>query len=310
MDTSGIHRTSVMEQPAISRISAVLGDIKIAHTVFALPFALLTTHIAFMESGGYRINTLLGILACMVAARTAAMSFNRYLDRDMDARNPRTSSRSIPSGRARPLDALVITILCSLVFIAVCAYLGKLPMILSVPTIVFLLGYSWSKRFTWLTHIWLGASLAIAPTGAWMAVTGAWSWLPVILSMAVLFWVAGFDVIYSLQDLEFDRDNRVFSIPASVGERGGLFAARILHLLSFAALIGFGLAGQKSLGGDYFGLFWWVALIFTGVLLLIEHSLVKPGDHSRLGIAFFTLNGAISILLYLSVLVSGLWGAG
>ena len=126
--------------------------------------------------------------------------------------------------------------------------------------------------------------------------------------MAVLFWVAGFDVIYSLQDLEFDRDNRVFSIPAVIGERGGLFAARILHLLSFLAFIGFGLAGQRIPGGEYFGWFWWVAVIFTGILLLVEHSLVKPGDHSRLGIAFFTLNGAISILLYLSVFFSVLPG--
>jgi len=297
-----INRSPDTNNAVAGRVAAVLGDIKIAHTVFALPFALLTAHLAFMESGGYRIETLIGILICMVTARTAAMSFNRYLDRDIDAENPRTQDRSIPSGRAQPKDALIITIICSVIFIGTCAFLGTLTLILSLPTIAFLLAYSWSKRFTSLTHIWLGAGLAIAPTGAWIAVTGSWSWVPVVLSVAVLLWVAGFDVIYSLQDINFDKKYRVFSIPAKFGERNGLLIARILHFFSFLGFIGFGFAVERGLESVLIGVGWWIAVGLVAILLLAEHSIIKPGDHSRLGIAFFTLNGVISIILYLSVI--------
>ena len=294
---------SVMQSRSfISRIMSVLGDIKFAHTVFALPFALLSTHLAFISIGGYRIDILVAILVCMVTARTAAMSFNRWLDRDLDSYNPRTSDRSIPTGRARPRDALLVVISCSLIFIAACWYLGPLPLILSVPTILFLLAYSASKRFTTLTHLWLGAALAISPTGAWIAVTGGWSWLPVVLSVAVVFWVAGFDVIYALQDIGFDREHRVFSIPAMKGEDYALWVARAMHVVSFTMLVVFGWwAGT--------GWPWWTALGLVAVLLAVEHALVRPGDYSRVGIAFFTMNGVISIVLYVSVLISSATGS-
>ncbi len=293
-----------------SRMIAVLGDIKIAHTVFALPFALLAAHFAFVETGGYRTFTLLIILFCMLTARTAAMSFNRWLDRDLDAANPRTQNRSIPSGRARPVDALAITILCSILFIIACWFLGPLPLALGVPTIAFLLTYSWSKRFTALTHLWLGAALAIAPTGAWIAVTGSWSWTPVPLSFAVMFWVAGFDIIYSLQDIEFDRAKGVRSIPAMIGTTGALWIARGMHIMSFAAFAAFGYLGMAGISGWLvFGWPYWAALGIVGFLLIIEHSIVKPDDRSRIGIAFFTMNGVISILLYLSVIISTVIGS-
>jgi len=288
--------TSETSPASVPRILAVLGDIKIAHTIFALPFALLSAHLAFIQSGGYRLNTLVAILVCMVTARTAAMSFNRYIDRDLDAVNPRTQDRSIPSGRAKPIDALVVVIVCSIVFIAACWYLGPLPLILSVPTIAFLLGYSASKRFTLFTHLWLGIALAIAPVGAWIAITGAWSWYPVVLSAAVALWVAGFDVIYALQDVDFDIEHKVYSIPSMVGEAPALWISRGMHYVSAIALGVFG-----WLGG--IGLPYWIALALVVILLLIEHSIIKPGDYSRLGIAFFTLNGVIGIVLYLSVLV-------
>ncbi len=280
-----------------ARIMAVLGDIKFAHTVFALPFALLAAHLAFLRVGGYKLETLIAILICMVAARTAAMSFNRYMDRDLDAANPRTRDRSIPSGRTTPVDTLAVVIVCSIIFVGCCWYLGPLPLILSVPTIAFLLGYSTSKRFTLLTHLWLGAALAIAPVGAWIAITGGLDWIPVVLAVAVAFWVAGFDVIYSLQDVDFDRENRVFSIPAKTGEAPALWVSRGMHAVSVIALIIFGL--WVGLGFQY-----WIALSLVAILLVIEHSLISPGDYSRLGIAFFTLNGVISIVLYLSVLLA------
>jgi len=288
--------------PLISRVLAVLGDIKFAHTLFALPFALLAAHLAFVTTGGYRLGTLAAILVCMVSARTAAMSFNRYLDRDLDSVNPRTRDRSIPSGRARPADTLAVVAACALIFIAACWYLGPLPLALSVPTIAFLLVYSASKRFTTLTHVWLGSALAIAPTGAWIAVTGGWSWLPVVLSAAVVFWVAGFDVIYALQDVDFDRRHRVFSIPARFSEKAALWSARLMHLAAFIALAAFGwLAG---IGWPY-----WTALALVAILLAVEHSIVRPGDPSRIGIAFFTINGVISILIYLSALAASLVGS-
>lgn len=284
-----------------NRIFAVLGDIKIAHTVFALPFALLAAHLAFMKIGGYRIDTLIAILVCMFTARTAAMSFNRYIDKDIDGVNPRTSGRSIPSGRARPIDALAVVIVCSLIFLAACWYLGKLPFILSIPTLIVILGYSTAKRYTSMTHLWLGLSLSIAPTGAWIAVTGTWSWLPVILSVAVIFWVAAFDIIYSLQDVDFDRENRIFSVPALIGEPGAMWVARGMHLVSWIAMAVFGLIA--GLGWPYIA-----AVILIGILLVVEHAIAAPGDFRKIGIAFFTMNGIISIVLYLSVLIASMLG--
>jgi 4-hydroxybenzoate polyprenyltransferase len=285
------------------QVLAVLGDIEFAHTVFALPFALLSAHLAFISIGGYDPYKLIAILICMVTARTAAMSFNRYLDRDLDFINPRTSDRSIPSGRASGPVTLAVVIVCCIVFFASCWYLGLWPLILSVPTLAFILSYSASKRFTSMTHLWLGLALAIAPMGAWIAVTGGWSCEISILCAAVVCWVAGFDVIYSLQDIDFDRQNRVFSVPARLGPGHGLLFARGLHLVSFLCFLGFGLLVH---------LLWpyWTALALVAVLLIVEHSLVREDDFSRVGVAFFTMNGIISIVLYLSVLASSAIGTG
>jgi 4-hydroxybenzoate polyprenyltransferase len=287
--------------PGFSGIAAILGDIKFAHTVFALPFALASAHLAFLSTGGYRLDKLLLILVCMVTARTAAMSFNRYIDRDLDSKNPRTLARSIPSGRARPSDALLVVAICSIIFIGACYFLGLWLLALSIPTLAFILGYSAVKRFTALTHLWLGASLAIAPTGAWIAITGGWSLIPVVLSLAVVFWVAGFDVLYALPDIEFDRSHRVFSIPNSVGIKGALRIARALHLVSFAMLIIFGRAA--GIGWPY-----WATLVLVGIVLSVEHLMVRMDDLSRVGVAFFTMNGIVSILIYCGVLIST-WGA-
>jgi 4-hydroxybenzoate polyprenyltransferase len=300
---SGTSEISVsgIELPFLKRIGAVLADIKIAHTIFALPFALLSAHLAFIYIGGYRISTLLLILLCMVTARTAAMSFNRYLDRDIDIKNPRTRNRSIPGGRAKPSDALYVVIICCVIFVFACWILGPLPFWLSFVTIAFLLSYSAMKRLTILTHLWLGLALAISPTGAWIAITGQWSWIPTILSLSVMCWVAGFDIIYSLQDIEFDRDHRVFSIPAKFGIVNSLRITRFLHLVSWLALLWFGMVAG-------IGIPWWIAVGLVGTLLVAEHAMVRPDDLSRVGIAFFTVNGVISILLYISTLASSFLG--
>ncbi|HDS29679.1 MAG TPA: 4-hydroxybenzoate octaprenyltransferase [Firmicutes bacterium] len=309
MESSTIHHTDkprpdkANENPAIKRIAAVFGDIKFAHTVFALPFALLSAHLAFLSIGGYRIDKLIAILICMVTARTAAMSFNRYIDRDLDSINPRTVDRSIPSGRATPSDTISVVIVCCLIFIAACWYLGILPLILSLPTIAFILSYSASKRFTWLTHLWLGTALAIAPMGAWIAVTGGWSWEIAVLCFAVVCWVSGFDIIYSLQDIDFDKNHRVFSIPATMGTGNALIFSRTVHSAGFLSFAVFGwLVG--------FNYPYWVALALVGIVLIAEHSMVRKDDFSRVGVAFFTMNGIISVVLYLSVLVSSASGLG
>ena len=281
----------------LRRISAILADIQLPHSVFALPFALTSAHIAFISIGGYRWDKLLAILVCMVTARTAAMTFNRYLDRDIDSINPRTMKRAIPSKRALASDALWVVGICSLIFILACWYLGPLPFGLSLPTLAFLLGYSASKRFTAFTHGWLGAALGIAPAGAWIAVTGELVFSPIVLSLAVLLWVAGFDIIYSLQDIEFDKAYRIFSAPVSAGPKGALYLARAMHLASLVVFWWFGkLAGL--------GWFYWIVLLVISVLLVIEHSLVKLDDLSKVGIAFFTMNGIISVLFYLGVLIT------
>jgi 4-hydroxybenzoate polyprenyltransferase len=292
---------TVPERNSMGRIFAVLGDIKIAHTIFALPFALASAHLAFLSVGGYKLGTMLAILVCMVMARTAAMGFNRFLDRDIDTLNPRTNKRSIPSGRARPWDALLVVIFCSIIFIAACWYLGPWPLWLSIPTLAIILGYSHAKRFTVLTHFWLGLSLAIAPTGAWIAVTGGWSFIPVILSVAVVCWAAGFDILYSLQDIEFDTKHKVFSIPSRIGASKSMWIARGLHLISFLALAGFGMVTHMMWPYQ-------IVLLVVGIVLVVEHSMVKPNDFSKVGIAFFTMNGIVSILIYLGVLGSTIAG--
>jgi 4-hydroxybenzoate polyprenyltransferase len=296
-DYSSPPTESAIDKPLGKRLSAVLRDIQFLHTLFALPFALASSHLAFLSIGGYKLNILFAILVCMVTARTMAMSFNRYLDRKLDSENPRTKNRSIPSGLARPIDALIVVIVCALIFIAACWYLGSWPLGLSIPTIAFLLGYSQAKKFTVLTHLWLGWALAIAPVGAWIAITGRWSLVPIILSFAVASWVAGFDMIYSLQDIEFDKAHNVYSIPSRFGVLKALWIARGLHVLSLVMLYAFGISSHLT----------WpfmVILAIVSIVLILEHKMVKPYDFSRVGIAFFTMNGIISILFYIGVLIS------
>lgn len=263
-----------------------------AHTVFALPFALLS---AVLAAGGVPdLGKLVWILVAMVGARSAAMSFNRIVDRHIDARNPRTARREIPAGVVSPAAAALFCLGSALLFVVAAAQLNRLCLWLSPVALAIVLGYSYAKRFTAAAHLVLGLSLAIAPVGAWVAVTGAFALPPVLLGLAVLFWVAGFDVIYSLQDLEFDRREGLRSIPARFGAARALQIARLFHGVTLVLLYAVFLSVH---GGWLFG----AAVVVAGGFLVRQHRLVAPSDLSRVDAAFFTANGWLSV----AVLVLG-----
>lgn len=266
--------------------------IKIEHTLFALPFAFLG---AVLAAGGLpSLRQLLWITVAMVGARSAAMAFNRIADRNIDARNPRTASRAIPAGLLSTKFVWAFTIAASLLFLLAAAMLNQLTLLLAPIALASVLLYSLTKRFTQFSHIVLGWCLAIAPTGAWIAVKGQFgSSIPVLLSLVVLLWTAGFDVLYACQDYEFDRKEGLHSIPARIGIARALWVSRGLHAGAFLALIALYLVsglGPFALAG----------VIFTGVLLLYQHHLVRADDLSRLNAAFFTTNAFVSLILLIT----------
>jgi 4-hydroxybenzoate polyprenyltransferase len=266
-----------------------LSLVTFAHTIFALPFALLA---AVLAAGGVPpLPTLFWILVAMVGARSAAMAFNRIADREIDAANPRTQSRDIPAGRVSVASASALCLLATALFVFAAWRLNPLCLALSPVALAVVLGYSYAKRVTVLAHLVLGLGLAIAPVGAWIAVTGGLSLEPVVLGLSVLFWVAGFDVIYSLQDEAFDRARGLFSIPARFGARRALDVSTAFHALSLALLYAvFVLAG----GGLVFGF----GVVLAGAFLVRQHLLVAPGDLSRVNGAFFTANGWLSVAVF------------
>ncbi|MEO7994794.1 MAG: UbiA-like polyprenyltransferase [bacterium] len=280
-------------------LAALFDDIKLAHTIFALPFALLSVHLAFERMGtGYRWDLFGYVLLCMFFARSAAMGFNRWLDRVIDARNPRTLSRSIPAGAVQPPVMLAFTVACCVAFIAVTWFINPLAFALSPVALAIVLGYSTAKRYTSLAHLWLGFSLAIAPMGAWIAVTGAFAPEPFWLVAAVLTWVGGFDVLYSCQDVAFDTSENLWSIPRRVGIAKALLISSLLHAITVVTLLVFGVA-------MHLGVIYDVTIALIAGILIWEHTIVTPTDLSRINVAFFTLNGLISILLYVGVLLDG-----
>ncbi len=276
----------------LGRLSDLLGMIKFSHTLFALPFALLGAALAAHTPDGWhgRARDWIAILLCMAMARSAAMAFNRLTDRAIDARNPRTASRHLPSGKLSVGSVAIFTLVTSAGFIASTALFlpNRWPLILSVPCLLWVLGYSYTKRFTSLAHFWLGAALMLAPVASWIALRGNLEWSPVLLGLAVLFWVSGFDIIYACQDAEFDRASGLHSIPARLGVRGALRLAAICHAVMIVALLALGFA--YPMGLLYFG---GVAVVF--LLLVYEHALVRPDDLSRVNMAFFQVNIGISL---------------
>lgn len=282
----------------LRRLQTILEMIKFSHTIFALPFALLSACLASVREGGWRLIDLLGILACMVFARSAAMAFNRWADRELDAKNPRTKIRAIPAGELTANQVLLFVIFCSAGFIASTAIFwfrtqnpNSWPLWLSVPTLLFLCGYSYAKRFTSLAHVWLGVALALSPICAWIAIRGDVDWPPVLLACAVALWVAGFDVIYACQDIEVDRAHHLHSIPARFGYAGAMWIARGFHLLMLAALAAFALSAPEL------GVFFWIGFAAVAILLLVEHWLVRVRDLAKINLAFFQVNGVISVAL-------------
>jgi 4-hydroxybenzoate polyprenyltransferase len=279
------------------KIRQLLEMIRFSHTLFALPFAILAAVMAWganlRETGsiGFRTRDLLGILVCMAAARSAAMAFNRLADRRIDALNPRTAMRHLPSGRVSVAGARAFTVFSSLSFIAgTLLFLpgNRLPLYASAPLLLFLFGYSYAKRFTWLSHAWLGTALALAPVAAWVALRGEIALPPVILGLAVMLWVSGFDMIYACQDTEFDKKMRLKSVPARFGVAGALRLAAACHLGMLATL--------ALLAGVYpeFGRVYLSGLAVIGLLLIYEHSLVRPDNLDRVNRAFFQVNAVIS----------------
>ncbi len=292
-----------------SRVRQLLEMIRFSHTVFALPFALLAAVMAWSAGAtdneapntggwniaGFRLQDLLGILVCMAAARSAAMAFNRLADRRIDAINPRTKDRHLPAGVLSVGSVAAFTVASSLAFIAgTLLFLpgNWLPLYASVPVLLFLFSYSFTKRFTMLSHFWLGAALMLAPLAAWVAIRGEIAWAPLVLGMAVMLWVAGFDMIYACQDVDFDKKNRLYSVPVRLGVAGALRLAAVCH---------FGTVALLFILAWVFPAFGWIYLAGVGAiaaLLLYEHWLVRPDDLSRVNKAFFNVNAVISLGLF------------
>jgi 4-hydroxybenzoate polyprenyltransferase len=261
-----------------------------AHTVFALPFAFIGFFLAVTTTDHqFSWLKLLLMVLCMVFARNAAMSFNRYLDRHIDAENPRTKVRDIPAGRISSSEALTFTIINSLLLILTTYFINPLCLALSPVALAVVLGYSYTKRFTPLCHLILGLGLALAPIGAYLVVTGEFNILPIFFSLAVLCWVSGFDIIYAFQDEEFDRENGLNSIPAWLGKKRALQVSSVLHFLAVIFV---------TLPLIYTTLSWFyiAGILFFIILLVYQHRLVKPDDLSKVDRAFFTTNGIASVV--------------
>lgn len=293
-----------------------LSLIKFSHTIFALPFALIGFSLGLFKShfgdipfdspwpddvnlmevlGWMEVKLFLLVLGCMVTARTAAMAFNRYLDRDVDALNPRTAIREIPKGIIRPANALAFTLINAGLFVLLTWFINPLCFYLSPVALVVILGYSYTKRFTSLCHLVLGVGLSLAPIGAYLAVTGFFDWLPVLFSFSVICWVSGFDIIYSLQDEEFDKSQSLYSIPSGIGKKNALFVSRILHMCSASFIIAAGLMVA-------FSWIYWIGVVGFCGMLIYQQSLVKPNDLSKVNIAFMTANGIASVVFSIFVI--------
>lgn len=264
--------------------------IRFSHTVFALPFALLSAVLAWSQQDSvFRLRDLFGILLCMVAARSAAMAFNRLVDRRIDADNPRTARRHLPAGILSVRSVVVFTVLMSLLFVAATTVFlpRRLPLLLAVPVLLFLLGYSLSKRFTRFCHYWLSAALMLSPIAAWIAVRDEFAVVPAMLGAVIFFWVGGFDILYACQDAESDRQAKLNSIPASLGIPTALRIAFVSHLVTIVMLV---LLWKTAALGPLF----LTGIVLIGLLLLYQHWLVRPDDLTRVNIAFFNVNAIIS----------------
>lgn len=271
-------------------IKDFLSLVTFSHTVFAMPFAFIGFTLGITaEDYHFSLRLLLLIILCMIFARNAAMGFNRITDKSFDELNPRTKAREIPTGKITPAAAKVFVIVNSLLFIVTTGFINRLTLILSPVALAVILGYSLTKRFTALCHFILGLGLSLAPIGAYISVTGKFALLPVLYSLIVITWVSGFDIIYSLQDDEFDKSNRLYSIPSEAGRKNAIGISIFVHSLTFIMVITAGLYGHG-------GIFFWAGALLFSSLLIYQHLLVKHDDLGRVNLAFATTNGIASIL--------------
>jgi len=286
-------------------MKSYLSLVKFSHTIFAMPFAMIgfvlgCYHIPGIAEPywwGYKLGL---VLLCMVTARNAAMAFNRYIDRRYDEKNPRTAIREIPSGIITPKNALFFVVFNCILFMVATYFINRLCFYLSPVALAVVLGYSLTKRFTFLCHLILGVGLGLAPIGAFLAVTGRFEILPLFFSFAVLFWVAGFDIIYALQDEQFDKEQQLYSIPAYFGQAKALWISRFLHLCSAICILAAGMYGG-------FHMLFWSGFVLFGGLLIYQHSLVIRFGLKKIDLAFFTTNGIASVLFAVFVIADILW---
>ncbi len=270
------------------KIKIILDMIKFEHTIFALPFAIMS---AFIASDGLPAPDKIGwILLAMVGARSCAMAFNRLADADLDELNPRTAARAIPAGRISKRAVWVFTIVSAALLVFAAYKLNPIAFALSPVALAVIVGYSYSKRWTFVSHLWLGLSISIAPIGTWIAIKGELDWPPMLLGLAILLWIGGFDIIYACQDFEFDRTYGLYSIPACFGKKRALQLSTTLHVMMVVALIG--VTWLTNLGVLYL-----IGVGIVTILLVYEHAIVRPNDLSRVNLAFFTLNGIVSLVL-------------
>ena len=290
----------------MNNIKKYAGLVKFSHTIFALPFAIIGFFIGIfaphfsstttLPMGAYSVKLFTQVILCMVFARSAAMAFNRYLDSSFDAKNPRTAIREIPVGIISKQSALRFVIVNCFLFITVTFFINPICFYLSPVALLVVLFYSYTKRFTALCHLVLGIGLSLAPIGAYLAVTGKFELLPILFSLTVLFWVSGFDIIYALQDEQFDKAHQLHSIPAALGKSKALKVSVYFHLLSAASVVSAGVYG-------HFGWLYWLGVtVFIG-MLVYQHSIVKPTDLSKVNIAFMTANGIASVVFSVFVLL-------
>ncbi len=273
-----------------SKVTNYFSFIKISHTIFSLPFAFIGFFLAVKtDAAPLSFKLLLLVVLCVFFARNAAMGFNRYADREFDKKNPRTAIREIPSNVIKPGSALAFVIINAVLFMATTWFLNPLCFLLSPVALTIVLGYSLTKRFTYLAHIFLGLGLALAPIGAYLAVTARFDLVPLLYSFIVLFWVAGFDILYALQDIEFDKSQNLKSLPVFLGKRNALILSAIFHLASIIIVVVAGFIGN-------FGSLYWVGALIFSSLLAYEHMIVKPHDISRVNLAFATLNAMASVV--------------
>lgn len=272
----------------MKKLKIILEMIKFEHTVFALPFAIMS---AFIASGGIPPLSKLGwILVAMVGARSCAMAFNRLADAEIDGENPRTAMRAIPTGLITKASVWVFTLISAGLLVVAAWQLNPLAFALSPVALAVIMLYSYTKRFTSLSHFWLGLALSISPVGAWIAIKGQFDWTPIILCCVVLLWTAGFDIIYACQDVNFDRKHGLHSIPARIGIRWALWLSSLVHVIAVGLLFCIPILTEL-------GLFYYIGVGIVVCIFIYEHAIVKPNDLSRVNLAFFTLNGMISLVL-------------